>query len=156
MHRRHILLLIILSGLAGLLISCAARNGYRLPKEHPPIYEMGERRVYCVRCHGYENEEMVYERYNHTPFFTDNHRLVTYQDEEVCAICHAQSFCNNCHATRVELKPSLKNQTENFRRMQHRGDYLSRHRIDGRIDPTSCIRCHGNPKGAQTCKPCHG
>ncbi|MDO3376731.1 cytochrome C [Geoalkalibacter halelectricus] len=156
MSSRKILTILLAAGLAGLLISCVAGNGYRPPKTHPPIYELGERRVYCVRCHGYDNKEMVYERYNHTPYFTDNHRLVTYQNEAVCAMCHEQSFCNSCHATRVELKPSLRNQTENFRRTQHRGDYLSRHRIDGRIDPTSCFRCHGNPKASQTCRPCHG
>jgi hypothetical protein len=26
--------------------------------------------------------------------------------------------------------------------MPHTGDYLSRHRIDGRLDPVSCRRCH--------------
>jgi hypothetical protein len=28
--------------------------------------------------------------------------------------------------------------------MPHRGDYLGQHPIDGRVDPGSCVRCHGN------------
>jgi len=28
--------------------------------------------------------------------------------------------------------------------MPHRGDYTVTHRIDGRLDPGSCYRCHGN------------
>jgi hypothetical protein len=70
-------------------------------------------------------------------------------------MCHQTSFCNDCHATRVELKPSERHKTETYRRMPHRGNYLARHRIDGRVDPTSCFRCHGNPKTARTCSPCH-
>lgn len=143
---------------AVLLPACGetVRKAYRLPRAHPPIYEMAERRVYCVRCHGHDVEPVDFARYNHTPFFTDSHRMLAYQDEAMCAICHQQSFCNDCHATRIEIKPSVRYQTETYRRMQHRGDYLSRHRIDGRLDPSSCFRCHGNPRSSGTCRSCHG
>ncbi|RNC71449.1 MAG: cytochrome C [Desulfuromonadales bacterium] len=151
----------ILAALAGvalllLLVACAGKGTYRLPAKHPPIFDLGERREFCIKCHGYKKEPIDFERYNHTPLFTESHRLVAYQDQRVCALCHEQSFCNDCHVTRTELKPSDKYPTENYRRMQHRGDYLSRHRIDGRLDPISCYRCHGNPKSSQTCQPCHG
>ena len=58
--------------------------------------------------------------------------------------------------SKSELKPSLRNQSDTFRRMPHRGDFLTRHRIEGKIDPTSCFRCHGNPRASQVCAPCHG
>ncbi len=138
------------------LVACSSlRPGY-VPPAHPPLFELGERRVFCVKCHGEATEPILFRKYNHTITFTDSHRLAAYQDEQVCASCHEQSFCNDCHVTRSELKPSIKNQTENYRRMQHRGDYVSRHRIDARVDPTSCFRCHGNPASSQTCIPCHG
>lgn len=146
------LLLLALSAVA----CTALKTSYQLPTTHPPIFEMAEKRVFCVRCHGPRKGDFNFEKYNHTAYFTDNHRLLAYQDEQVCALCHAPSFCNDCHATRVELKPSLRHQTETDRRMQHRGDYLSRHRFDGRMDPSSCFRCHGNPKSSKTCRPCHG
>ncbi len=142
--------------LMALLVSCAANSGYRLPAAHPGILELGEKREFCTKCHGFKKVPLDFERYNHTALFTDSHRMVAYQDERVCSICHSQSFCSDCHATRVELKPSLKNSTENYRRVQHRGDFLARHRIEARMDPTSCLRCHGNPKSARTCQPCHG
>lgn len=148
--------IVLTTGALLLLVACASHTSYRLPTAHPQIFELGERREFCTKCHGFKKEPLDFERYNHTALFTDSHRLVAYQDERVCALCHNQSFCSDCHATHSELKPSLKNQTENYRRMQHRGDYLPRHRIDGRIDPTSCYRCHGNPTSAQTCLPCHG
>ena len=148
--------IVLLAGLLLLLVACTSQNSYRLPTSHPRLFELGERREFCTKCHGFKKEPLDFERYNHTVVFTDSHRLVAYQDEGVCALCHNQSFCSDCHVTRVELKPSLKNQTENYRRIQHRGDYLSRHRIEGRMDPTSCFRCHGNPKSAQTCQSCHG
>jgi hypothetical protein len=110
----------------------------------------------CTECHEPRTEYVDYERLNHHPYFADNHRQEAYQQERLCAMCHQTSFCNDCHATRVELKPSIKNQTETYRRLPHRGDYITRHRIDGGIDPTSCFRCHGNPKTAISCARCHG
>lgn len=150
--------LLAISAFLSLLLAtaCTAQKGYRLPAAHPELFELAQRREFCTKCHGFRKEPIDFQRYNHTPLFTESHRLVAYQDDRVCALCHSFSFCNDCHATRVELKPSLKNQTENYRRMQHRGDYLARHRIEGRMDPTSCFRCHGNPGSSQTCQPCHG
>ena len=137
------------------LVACAASNGYRMPTTHPKIYELGERREFCTKCHGFKKKPIDFERYNHTALFTDTHRMAAYQDDRICALCHEQSFCSDCHG-RVELKPSLKDQTKNYSRMQHRGDYLTRHRIEGRMDPTSCFRCHGTPRTSGTCGPCHG
>jgi hypothetical protein len=139
-----------------LLAACATlHGGLDLPDRHPEELPAGERPT-CTECHDPSGESLNYEQFNHTAIFADTHRQQAYQNERVCSLCHQTSFCNDCHATRVELKPSIKNQTETYRRMPHRGDYLSRHRIDGRVDPTSCFRCHGNPKNAQTCIPCHG
>jgi len=101
----------------------------------------------CVMCHDDKDFIRSVELpplKTHGPTWMNIHRQQGYQQSEtLCANCHQTSFCNNCHATRVEMKPSLKNQAETYRQMPHRGDYLSRHRIDGRIDPTSCFRCHG-------------
>jgi hypothetical protein len=142
----------------GVLGACATmESSYQLPVSHPSAADLGEQPRTCTNCHDpQENGNVPYERFVHGSFWVDNHRQASYQGEQVCALCHQTSFCNDCHATNVELKPSLKNQTDTTRRMPHRGDYLSRHRIDGRIDPTSCFRCHGNPKSAKACASCHG
>jgi hypothetical protein len=135
--------------------ACAAKqgSGYVFPSVHPEWLEPG--RPICSDCHE-ENGRIVYSRFNHTIRFTDNHRQLASQYEQACAMCHQQRFCNDCHGVRMEGKPSDRDRTSTYRRTPHRGDYLSRHRIDGRVDPTSCFRCHGNPKTSERCKKCHG
>jgi hypothetical protein len=137
------------------LYACASKqgSGYVFPSIHPEELEPG--RPVCSDCHE-ESDRIVYSRFNHTVTFADNHRLLAYQYEQACNMCHQQRFCDDCHGVRLEEKPSDRNRTSTFRRTPHRGDYLARHRIDGRVDPTSCFRCHGNPKTAETCAPCHG
>lgn len=120
--------------------------GVNHPGEDSAICNMCHQISYCNDCHA---------RYVHSADYGTNHSVQAYQGETICVTCHEISFCNDCHATGIELKPSLKNQAETYRPMPHRGDYVGRHRIDGRMDPTSCFRCHGNPKSAETCVRCH-
>lgn len=139
-----------------LVAACAhLQSGYELPARHPDAAALSASPKVCTDCHE-RGTKLAYERYVHSADFGSNHRAAAVQGEAVCALCHQTSFCNDCHATRIELKPSLKNPAETYRNMPHRGDYLSRHRIDGRVDPTSCFRCHGNPKTARSCASCHG
>ncbi|PLX95249.1 MAG: cytochrome C [Desulfuromonas sp.] len=154
--RKNILIGIGMTLLLLTLAACAALDsGSGIPLRHLSAEDLGQEPKTCTECH--EGAEPVsFSRFNHTATWGQSHRQQAYQQEAVCAMCHQTSFCNDCHATRVELKPSLKNQSETYRQTPHRGDYLSRHRIDGKVDPTSCFRCHGNPKTAKTCAPCHG
>ena len=156
MANKSLLTTLTLLAVLLLVAACAGlQSRYTLPARHPGAAELTVSPKVCTDCHE-RGQELAYERYVHTADFGKNHRPEATQGEAVCAMCHQTSFCNDCHATRVELKPSLKNQSETYRSSPHRGDYLSRHRIDGRVDPTSCFRCHGNPKSAQTCARCHG
>ena len=153
MHR--IVLLAALSFTLLWLWACAAmQSGYAPPQRHPLLE--GEDLRYCTNCHDSQESRIPYERFRHTIFFADNHSQTAARYGNVCDMCHRASFCSDCHGVGVELKPSIKNQSDNYRRMPHRGDYLTRHQIDGRVNPASCYRCHGNPKTSQTCKPCHG
>lgn len=156
MVNKRTLSILTLLAILLLVAACAGlQSSFTLPARHPDAAELTVSPTVCTDCHE-GGQELPYERYVHTADWGMNHRAQAYQGEAVCAMCHQTSFCNDCHATRVELKPSLKNQSETFRSSPHRGDYLSRHRIDGRLDPTSCFRCHGNPKSAKTCVGCHG
>jgi len=156
MVNKNFLSILILLAVVLLVAACAGlQSNSTLPAKHPNAAELGTMPKNCINCHE-RGEELAFERYVHTADFGKSHRPEATQGEAICAMCHQTSFCNDCHATRVELKPSLKNQTETYRNAPHRGDYLSRHRIDGRVDPTSCFRCHGNPKSARSCASCHG
>ncbi len=151
--KKIILFALFVVGLILCLVQISTGGNYAVPAQHPD--QEGEDVKFCTDCHG-ENDPINYRRYEHTRLFITNHRVEASQSEEVCQMCHKPRFCSDCHASRGELKASLKNQTDNSRWFHHRGDYISRHKIDGRINPASCIRCHKNRKASKTCVPCHG
>lgn len=136
-----------------MLIPNTWSQGDNLPLQHPQ--EEGDLRR-CSECHDTETHEFPYQRFEHTPLFGDNHRLSAVGSQRVCSMCHQESFCADCHGAGAGLKPSIKNHGDTRLLTPHRGDYLTRHRIEGRLNPGKCFRCHGRPKAAVTCKRCHG
>ena len=141
-----------------LLGACALdKSPYIPPERHPVDAELPPNDPpICIDCHEARDETFNWAQFNHTNSFVGgDHRQTAYRQGRVCQMCHTPDFCSDCHATRIELKPSERHPTQTYRRMPHRGDYLSRHRIDGRVDPSSCFRCHGNPKTALNCSRCH-
>lgn len=127
-----------------------------LAPKHPEELKSG--RPNCVECH--EGQEIKgfmkpYASFNHTEtFIKGEHRFASGRDQRVCAVCHATSFCNDCHATKIEMKPATKLGNRPDRELVHRGDYLTRHRIEGKIDPSSCYACHGRANN-EKCMTCH-
>lgn len=154
MTRRILVTFGVSTALLSLLACASLKKESSLPLQHSHVFE--NRLPVCTNCHDTRTEDVNYEVFNHTSFFAKNHRVEAYTAMKICNICHVQKDCDECHGAGIELKPSQKNQIETYRKMPHRGDYLSRHRIDGRVDPTSCFRCHGNPRTAKTCAKCHG
>lgn len=132
-----------------LLSACVARQDEPLPVRHPA--DVGTAPPRCSSCH-----QPTLAPYDHDAVFASDHRSQARISANLCAICHETAYCSDCHALKSELKPADKLETDTYRSVPHRGDYLTLHRIDGRIDPTSCYRCHGNPKNSRTCTPCHG
>src|ERR1039457_1693132 len=125
-----------------------------LPASHPEA--LGEGRVDCSECHEDQIKGILkpYETFKHSFEFIRQHRLFAGQNERLCAVCHHTSFCNDCHANEVEIKPSMKLGNRPDREIPHRGDYLTMHRIDGKVDPASCYRCHGRTNN-EKCIICH-
>ena len=136
--------------MAGLIFSLAACAQLKalpsLPPWHPEVLEAA--RVCCTECH----EKLV--TFNHTTVFVKNHRFHASSDSRNCAICHKSSFCNDCHTNQVEMKPSIKLGTRPDREMPHRGDFTTLHKIEGKLDPVSCRRCHGRANN-ERCIICH-
>lgn len=156
MIRRTILpLLAVVFGL-GILAACALVSPQAsFSPTHPQALDAG--RPLCSDCHG--NESMkggykTYESFNHTPTFVKNHRFQANQDPAACASCHAPSFCADCHGGKVPMTPATKLANRPDREMPHRGNYLILHRMDGRMDPTSCYKCHGRANNDK-CAACH-
>ena len=95
-----------------------------------------------------------YASFDHTPGFVRDHRFQANQDPNTCGACHAQSFCTDCHGGKVPMKPATLLEDRPDRMAPHRGDYLTQHRIDGKLDPSSCYACHGRANNDK-CRVCH-
>ena len=128
--RMRLIIATIALAMGGFFVAEGWTQGDRLPLRHPQ--EEGDLSQ-CSACHETESEEFPYRRFEHTPLFGENHRLTALGSQRVCEMCHRPSFCADCHGAGAGLKPSLKNHGETRRRMPHRGDYLTRHRIEGRL-----------------------
>lgn len=103
----------------------------------------------CSDCHSDYRAAM-----NHTLDFSTRHKFFAIQSKQACSVCHSESFCSDCHAHKEELKPSDKYKDSVERALPHRGDYLTQHKIDGRINPAACMKCHGRTNN-ERCRACH-
>ncbi|MCL5966821.1 MAG: cytochrome C [Deltaproteobacteria bacterium] len=126
-----------------------------VPPKHPEELRNWSR-VDCRECHSGVSTGALkpYHSFRHTRAFVDIHGLYARQGQNLCASCHAPSFCQTCHARTEEIKPSTKMGDRPDLALPHRGDYIVTHRLDGRIDPGSCFRCHGNKEDTR-CRACH-
>ncbi len=107
----------------------------------------------CLACHedmtDYELKPIT--QFSHQGDFLKNHKEYAQADVSLCAQCHQQSFCADCHSKLEELKPSLKYPERLDRAFIHRGDWITVHRIEAESDSTLCLRCHDG----KSCSDCH-
>jgi hypothetical protein len=111
------------------------------------------RKLKCRACHqslSYFPIRFV-SAFNHEGNFLKEHGRWGRANADLCASCHDQTYCADCHSTRSGVKPSLKWAEQSGRRFIHRGDWLSQHALQSRGNPGNCTRCH-SPK---TCARCH-
>jgi hypothetical protein len=147
---------LLLAGLYALLAACAGMkatpNGY---SSHAEYIAAGQQ-ITCGECH--ENEQKGTMKptltFNHTRVFIKNHGSYASQDDRLCTSCHKVSFCADCHTNSTEIKPSSKYGYRPDREMPHRGNYMTIHKIEGKLDPASCYRCHGRSNN-ERCNSCH-
>ncbi|MBI5666056.1 MAG: cytochrome C [Nitrospirae bacterium] len=136
-------IIVLLLAAPAFLYHCAGHSSVYL--EHPVEIE----RPICSECHIDEHAAM-----SHTSDFLTRHKFYAARWRQACSLCHRESFCNDCHANKEELKPSDKFKDSPDRSLPHRGDYLTQHTIDGRINPAPCFKCHGR-KNNERCGACH-
>lgn len=125
-----------------------------IQRTHPEKLSAG--RPVCSECHEGNLPSILkpYAAFNHTELFVKEHRGSGARDEAVCSLCHPRSFCADCHGGKREIKPSVIHGDRPDRELIHRGDFMTRHKIEGKLDPASCFRCHGRTNNA-LCQSCH-
>lgn len=138
--RTSVVLALLLLGFVG----CTAQKSIRAV--HP---EKVSGMPVCSGCH-----TDGYAKFDHRDGFYGRHRFLAAQSRSLCAACHQESFCNDCHTRRDEIAPSDKYRESPERNLPHRGDYLFQHRIDGKINPVACAKCHGRTNN-ERCATCH-
>lgn len=147
---------ICLIALTVLLAACSAfSTGSGSLAAHPEKLPTG--RPLCSECHTAKplpGGIKSYDSFDHDKTFIADHRTIAAQNGRVCATCHAESFCVDCHAAKTEIKPSTMFGNRPDREQIHQGDFLTRHRFEGRSDPTSCYSCHGRANN-ESCRRCH-
>ena len=142
---RTVVILALLGALFCLLLAACAKTA-SLATRHPAEVE---KPPICADCHTDGRAAL-----SHTADFVVRHKFYAVQQQQTCTLCHAPWFCADCHAHKEELKPSDKYKDSPERSLPHRGDYLSQHKIDGRMDPAACFPCHGRQNN-ERCKTCH-
>ena len=148
--------LLVVAGLFGIIASCAQMKTVPgLPASHPEALAVGQQ-VNCSECHEDQQKGTMkaFNAYNHSKSFVKNHRFYAASDDRLCVTCHKSSFCTDCHTNQVEMKPSTKYGDRPDREMPHRGNFMTMHKIEGKLDPASCYRCHGRAKNDR-CVACH-
>jgi len=142
----------------GLIVIIAACSQMKtlptLPASHPE--ELASGPPICSECHEDTQKGTLkaYGAFMHSPAYKKNHRLYASSDVRLCVTCHKGTFCADCHTNQVEMKPSVKHGNRPDRFIPHRGDFMTLHKIEGKLDPASCYRCHGRGNN-QLCVACH-
>jgi len=153
-YNKYVFLTILLSALFfGNVIPEPYAVELKITGSHP--IELSGKPV-CTECHDADTDVVLkpVAAFNHEGDWIARHRFLASKTTRLCDVCHNVSFCTDCHAYKEELKPSDKHSDSPERWLPHRGDYIFQHRIDGRLDPTSCFRCHGRQNNA-ICRRCH-
>jgi len=156
MIRKSTLLSLAVALGLGLLSACSLLSPEKsFAATHPQALGVG--RPSCTECHGTETMKgglKTYASFDHSPAFVKDHRFAAGQDSATCATCHAPSFCADCHGGKTPMKTSTKLADRPDRLSPHKGNYLTMHRIEGKMDPTSCYKCHGRANNDK-CMTCH-
>jgi hypothetical protein len=108
----------------------------------------------CRTCHIVQRDGRLATRYGDTVLtpprwlvgpthgadWVQRHAPVAGADTELCAACHREKMCQDCHSGR--LRP----------RDVHPGDWIATHGINTRLDSPRCRGCH---RAQSFCITCH-
>jgi hypothetical protein len=122
----------------------------------------------CLNCHAHEGEFVQREctachldlpdeavapedHIVHGEDFIERHASMAGSTPDLCATCHSESFCASCHGNRVPALASRLRFEDPWSASVHRGNFVSRHAEEARVDPGLCTSCHSE----SSCAGCH-
>lgn len=111
------------------------------------------RDLLCAKCHrdfaavGLK----ALNEFTHEGNFLKEHKDYARRSLRVCAQCHREAYCQDCHSRKAGLQPSLKYPEQVRRNFVHRGDVLTMHRLEAKTDDSACLKCHARSE----CRTCH-
>jgi hypothetical protein len=120
----------------------------------------------CLVCHQKEFDEgrcspchvqrallrLVPETFmQHSPSWIRGHGLAASQSRKVCMQCHSETHCADCHDQNQRFRVDLRKPDDIESGYLHRADFITRHTIEARSQPASCLRCHATA----SCDACH-
>jgi hypothetical protein len=108
----------------------------------------------CTRCHTTKylarTKPLTFMR--HDAGWVRTHGLeATGRSERVCAQCHSQTTCVDCHAVYEALSLEKRRPDAISTTQVHRGDFLTVHAMESRAAPATCTSCHT----PASCDSCH-
>jgi len=111
------------------------------------------REVRCDTCHTdlVASVDRPMDFVAHRGDFLERHSGVARGEDAVCGHCHSQSSCAECHSRMAPGRPALLQSDAVDRAFVHRGDFLTNHGIQARLQPDRCLTCHQQAR----CNGCH-
>jgi hypothetical protein len=155
-HRTH------LKGLSGQCVPCHTSAGVRDATSLRPAMAA------CFGCHEHKDQWRVREcggchhdlpsehvrpesHLVHDGDFLREHGIRAAAVKDLCATCHAESFCASCHGVTVPALPwRFSFDTPKLGRL-HPAGFLTRHPEEARVQPGICASCHVE----RFCADCH-
>lgn len=121
--------------------------------EHAEQFERTE----CGPCHDASDVRRLLPTsfLAHDAAWLRHHGAEAAQSEALCASCHAQKECDDCHDLSQSLPRELRRPDDLDRERVHPPDFLSRHSLEASSQPARCATCHA-PASCDGCHVEHG
>jgi hypothetical protein len=138
-------------------IAVRATTLKRLIPRHPECLSCHQKQWDAMECgHCHESLHLYplkpVSDFSHSGDFLRSHARIAANRPDLCAQCHTQPYCANCHdPAAARFRPPIRWPEEVEKRFIHRGDYVGRHAIEARTAGDQCVRCHAR----QDCVGCH-
>ncbi len=116
---------------------------------HDDDFDRGQ----CTPCHRQPQLRALVPKtfLRHDGDFLRDHGRAATRQAQVCSQCHTQDTCLACHDQSQSLTVETRNPDAIDRRFIHRGDFITRHPIEARSAPATCLSCHTT----SSCDSCH-